>query len=248
MPPLVDVDNFTYSTIILEPQRLRFFQEYRIMNTQEKIRAQLLLARKLILNKQYPEAYELLRTIDHPKAKEWMIKLDQSANSTQSRQIEKPRVDKGCRNTLLLLILLVVLFAVVFALLFPQNNAGTDARRILSREFGNVSLHEDSSVISALIKYDMLPSPRSEARRELNVRLTRAICALRDAGYVNHRFEFDVAHGTVRTGVGTEIPDLVLLITVNANTASDLNCNDLERNGLQVRADEYSWTPPEQSP
>ena len=41
------------------------------------IREKMLEARKLIENKQYLEARKILQTVEHPKATEWLRKLDE---------------------------------------------------------------------------------------------------------------------------------------------------------------------------
>lgn len=52
---------------------------------------QLMIARDLIREKRYAEARRLLVTIDHPKAREWLVKLDDVEARVAARTVEAPR-------------------------------------------------------------------------------------------------------------------------------------------------------------
>ncbi len=52
---------------------------------------QMLAARELIKNKQYDQARVILENIDHPKAKEWLMKLDGMAPSKSAAAVKPAR-------------------------------------------------------------------------------------------------------------------------------------------------------------
>lgn len=105
------------------------------------IKEQLYEARKLIQEKQYEEARDLLETIDHPKAKEWLGQLNvrlaqrastQSARKSPSSKPAKKTKAKSSRSNYLIpvvaMVLLLVVVGVVAVVVLPGlNNVATVA-------------------------------------------------------------------------------------------------------------------------
>lgn len=71
----------------------------------------MLAAKELIQEKRYDEARALLKTVDHPTAREWLKKLDRIAPPTKSKKTSRrtPRVILGVFLTLLILAVLTQL-------------------------------------------------------------------------------------------------------------------------------------------
>lgn len=227
------------------------------------------VAKKLIDEKKYYEAQVLLGTINHPKAKEWLNKLDKIVTSTKqpvssleqklsfsdilpkSEQSEPTTTDKkdaarkkssnGCLSILILIILCSIIPA-----LTNTNSSSSDnrpeAEKILKRLFSaqSVDVAVTSNYVSATIAVSQLPAPETSARQQLNTKIADAICQMKDS-YKRHQFEFDITYGTVTTGYGTQIPDIVLIITVSSASAKRLNCS--LKNNLASIADDYIWSP-----
>jgi len=74
-----------------------------------KIKQQMQNARALIKQKRYAEARSILRRVDHPKAREWLVKLDQIDPRKEEKE-STPRkrwVRRGCVYPLLLVLVLL---------------------------------------------------------------------------------------------------------------------------------------------
>jgi len=233
----------------------------------------MIVAKNLINKKKYHEARVLLGTIDHPKAREWIKKLDQitlgsnsspiapkthtSLSQTNNNRSKKepskpPTSTRGCFS----IIGAIFLFVVINSLFTNQaisprqtsntyQGGGSKAEQILNRIFPSQSIEvfTDSDYVVVTLPVSESPFPGSVANTQLNQSLVEAICTMKNSGYSQHIFQFDVIYGTVRTGFGTNIPDIVLIISVSANAAKRLNCLNPEDNNLASIAYEYIWSP-----
>jgi hypothetical protein len=84
-------------------------------------REQLAKARELIQARRFDQARALLQQIDHPKATEWLVKLDEVA--PQKRKAAKKKSSGGgMRSYLLVLLLIVVVLASVLVVLNQSSD------------------------------------------------------------------------------------------------------------------------------
>lgn len=107
------------------------------------IREQMYKAQEHIQNKEYAEAREILISIDHPRAREWLAKLDAMAAPAQSGSQTKQRYipedwTPGRPPFNPLSIPAAIAFGVIFF------------RRSIGRSVGNMALNDDVSVIDLL--------------------------------------------------------------------------------------------------
>ena len=227
------------------------------------IKQAMILAKTLITEKKYYDARIILRTIDHPKAREWLEKLDKrieqsnivsslANNSSDNLHLlsttnrndlnhEKPKSLKDKLQTCLVNIL-IFFFCGTISIYYIASQT-SDAERVLKRVFPShsIEIFTDDNYVTASIKVWRSPSPGSTAREELNRKLIDAICQMRDS-YQQHRFEFDIIHGSIIRS-GAVIPDIVLIITLSQNSARRLNCIDQASNDLSRIATVYRWAP-----
>ncbi|MEL7235427.1 MAG: hypothetical protein AAGK74_13080, partial [Chloroflexota bacterium] len=97
-------------------------------------KAQLTAAKQLIQDKRYDEAYALLQTIDHPTARKWASKLEESYGvSGKSKQ--KPKRSGNRARNLILFALAVPFICVALIFLIPT---GTDEPEALPTQAESV--------------------------------------------------------------------------------------------------------------
>ncbi|RMF76167.1 MAG: hypothetical protein D6737_20670 [Chloroflexi bacterium] len=93
-------------------------------------REKMLEARRLIQEKDYEAARALLKTIDHPKAREWEARLDQiaPAQSTPQQRTQKAASGGSSRGVLLAVIgvVLVVIIVIVIAVVVVAGGSDDD--------------------------------------------------------------------------------------------------------------------------
>ena len=87
------------------------------------IKEQMLQARELIRAKQYDQARAILVTVDHPKAREWLARIDQiGASSPQTVPEVRPRRSSSKRGILVAgMVMVVLLVALVGLVLIVPN-------------------------------------------------------------------------------------------------------------------------------
>ncbi len=118
-------------------------------------------AKELIREKEYGKARALLKTIDHPTAKDWIAKLDQK---------DELRYRRNWRRMRWILIALVIIMGVVALIIVPpyiqMNNEQT---RSMSTAVANVSV---AVALEGFCKRDML-RPEQECEEWANIVTTQ---------------------------------------------------------------------------
>jgi hypothetical protein len=135
------------------------------MTTKEKM----LQARQLIQEKKYQEAQKILKTVDHPTAKEWLVKLDKLVKP----EIEVPKKSLGANRNLfigigaLAIILVIGVLAVVAFL--PKPDTVSDLPIDTNNPLDNLIIQACDRAME-----QALPSDRTDENRQNCLNTMRA--------------------------------------------------------------------------
>ena len=212
-------------------------------------------ARELIREKKYDEARAVLEKTDHPKAQEWIWKLD-DIEEKEKRVDEKPvaivkEKKGGCANTIGAIFLFAVLVVIALAVFGSSGDSEATtidtstpeglARALVKDVIGRreilslnylASFGAEPGVVT--VRYKILADVGVASSEMASI-----ICAIRDGGFPAHRIRlFGAVDGINAFGEESVVNGLV--VEIEPDTVSRINCANPFSVNLERIAETYT--------
>ena len=215
------------------------------------LKAKFAAARELIREKRYDAAREILLTIDHPTAREWLDKLaikervppKKGASTKNDKDVQKKGV--GCGLSIIALVFVCALVLLIDSEAQP-NTPTTQlglAEQIASRELRDANATVLVTTSNVTITWRIRENLTTGMTRQgaLN-NIVDASCDLREAGFDKEIYQFNGYLELIDVFGNTSI-DRVIGIRLNPATVGRINCRDKLMVNLNFIADDYFLHP-----